>query len=71
MIKVFKKKEKRTGNLNMNEVISCKAQRMSNTRPSYHFKMIKNSPKQDTSTQIIWLIYAHSDIITVLTASLC
>lgn len=53
MIKVFKKKErkKRTGNLNMNDIISCKAQRMSNTRPStYHFKMIKNSPKQDTST---------------------
>lgn len=57
----------------MNEVISCKAQRMSTTRPStYHFKMIKNSPKTGyIHTQIIWLIYAHSDIITVLTASLC
>lgn len=56
MIKVFKKKrkrKKRTGNLNMNDIISCKAQRMSNTRPStYHFKMIKNSPK-----------HLHTDIL--------
>lgn len=37
----------------MNDIISCKAQRMSNARPStYHFKMIKNSPK-----------HLHTDIL--------
>lgn len=57
----------------MNDIISCRAQRMSNTRPStYHFKMIKNLPQTGhIYTQIFWLIDPHSDIITVLTASLC